>query len=139
MKKNPHIFAISTLMKQRTVIVNRINLKSRYPVSEKGSSVAFFAVSRPPTPSILWSLVFSHKSNSRIANVSLSIWNQNPSASKNHAHQPNLSISAIKPINNRAYQPLNLLTIEPIDHWAYQSLILSIWIEIKKIDTGDHS
>ena len=72
--------------------------------------------------------IFSHESNSRIANVcplvSLSVCNKNPTASQNCSYQP-LSLSTIEPINRWAYQPASLLTIKPINHRTYQPSSLS--------------
>ena len=98
--------------------------------------------------------ICSSKSNSRIADVRLSVHlsvTKTPQplriAPINHraygpssqstikpidhqAYQPS-SLSTIEPVNHQAYQPLSLLTIEPIDHRAYQPSSLTT---IKPID-----
>ena len=105
--------------------------------------------------SVLWiiiivKLIFSCKSDSRIANVRLSVRqsvsHQNPSASQNWSYQPlspltmepinhqahwQSSLSTIKPIDHQAYWPSSLLTIKPIDHQAYRPSSL---LTIKPID-----
>ena len=68
-------------------------------------------------------MFFSCESDSRIANIRLSVHHKTPQplriASIDHqAYQPS-SLSIIKIINHWAYQPSNLLPIESIDHWAY--------------------
>ena len=85
---------------------------------------------------IFHSLVSSCKSNSRIANVPLSVCpsvcqsvTKTPQpiriAPNNHqAYQP-LSLSTIEPIDHQAYRPSSLSTIEPIKHQAYQASSLS--------------
>ena len=109
--------------------------------------------------SVLWiiiivKLIFSCKSDSRIANVRLSVRqsvsHQNPSASQNWSYQPlspltmepinhqahwQSSLSTIKPIDHQAYWPSSLLTIKPIDHWVYRTSSLST---IKPIEPIDH-
>ena len=65
--------------------------------------------------------IFSRNSNSRIANVRLSVC-----LSVHHKNQLlGIAPLTIKPIDNWAYRPLNLSTIEPINHWTYQPLSLS--------------
>ena len=65
---------------------------------------------------ILINVVFSPKSNSRIANFCSSVC---PSVTK--TPQP----LRIAPIGHQAYQPWSLLTIETFDNQAYQPLSLS--------------
>ena len=64
--------------------------------------------------------IFSRESNSRIANVRLSV-----RLSQKPLSLSELLLSAIEPINHQAYyhhayQPLSLSTIEPINHRAYR-------------------
>ena len=74
--------------------------------------------------------LFSRESDSRIANVRLSVCHRNPSASQNCSYRP-LSLSTIEPIDHWAYWPSSLSTIKPINHQAYQPSSLST---IKPID-----
>ena len=53
--------------------------------------------------------IFSRESNSRIANVRLSV---SPSVSQ-------LTLKPIESINHQAYRPSILSTIKPMDHWAH--------------------
>ena len=61
-------------------------------------------------PIFILKFVFSRESDSRIANVRLSVRYKNPSASLNCSYRPS-SLSAIQPINHRAYRPSSLLTL----------------------------
>ena len=69
--------------------------------------------------------IFSRNSNSRIANVRLSVCQSITKTSFSELLLWPLSLSTIEPIDHWTYQPLNLSTIEPINHWAYQPLSLS--------------
>ena len=76
--------------------------------------------------------VFSGKSDSRIANVHLSVClsiTVTPLPLRiapiiHRAYLP-LSLSTIEPIDHRAYRPSSLSTIEPIKHRTYQPSSLS--------------
>ena len=70
--------------------------------------------------------LFSRKSNSRIANVRLSVC-----LSVCYKNLSELLLSAIEPIDHWAYWLSSLLTIKPIDHWAYWPLSL---LTIEPID-----
>ena len=81
---------------------------ARCPISVNSSEQ--FILSEPDPM-----IIFSRKSDFRIANVCLSVSHPNPSASQNCSYQPS-SLSTIKPINHQAYQTSSLSTIKPIDH-----------------------
>ena len=73
--------------------------------------------------------IFSRESDSRIANVRLSLrLLQKPLS------LPKLLLSTIKPIDHQAYQPLSLLTIKPINLWSSFvtfkpfSLFITTWL-----------
>ena len=81
-------------------------------------------------------IIFSRKSNSRIANVCLSVCtsvcHRNPKASQNCSYWP-LSLLTIKPFDHRAYPPSSLLTIKPFNHQA-QAYRPSSLLTIEPID-----
>ena len=67
--------------------------------------------------------VFSRESNSRIANVHLSVCLLSPKP----LSLSELLLSTIKPIDHQAYRPSSLSTIEPSDYWAnWPSSLLTI-------------
>ena len=72
--------------------------------------------------------IFSHESNSTIANIFLSV-HLSVCLSVRLKSKP-LCLSEL-PIDHQAYQPSSLTTIQPINHWAYRPSSL---LTIKPID-----
>ena len=80
-----------------------------------------------------WIAFFSLESNSRIANVCLSVHpsvcHKNPSASQNHAYQPNLSLS--QPLCQSAIMPISQCA--PISHNSCHFYLQSYLLAIKLV------